>query len=325
MAKKPIKIDYSPSDFLGGTILLSPWEELAYRRICDLIYVMDGELPDDKALADLTKTKSRWPAVRKRLLFLEKIQVKNGRIFNERCTAELIKKRAMIEKAQRGAEMTNTQKKKKTRDAVATAQRSAGRDAGRSPEGSPGGSQPLTLPINRESIANTESSSPAREPTVAMTVADECFKLTGIDPEGLRDFGSSDRQTVASWLNAGADPERHIYPTIERIMENRPEPPNTLRYFGKAVHEAIENVPVQPNGADAKPNPWAYPKKLESEYRATDRQWWDRLKNYHLHDFWHDQWGDNPDQPGCQCDTEVMALWRERVAENEATEALDAD
>ena len=60
MSKKPIKVDYSPSDFLGGTILLDVYEELAYRRICDLIYVMDGKLPDDKALADLTKMRCHF-------------------------------------------------------------------------------------------------------------------------------------------------------------------------------------------------------------------------------------------------------------------------
>ena len=37
-AKKPLSIQYCAADFLAGTVTLSPLAELAYRRICDLIY-----------------------------------------------------------------------------------------------------------------------------------------------------------------------------------------------------------------------------------------------------------------------------------------------
>ena len=89
MAGKPVIVNYSASDFLGGTILLDPWEELAFRRLCDLIYITGGDVPDDKGLATFTKTGKRWPKIRRRLIELNKIEVRNDRLSQGRCRDEL--------------------------------------------------------------------------------------------------------------------------------------------------------------------------------------------------------------------------------------------
>jgi uncharacterized protein YdaU (DUF1376 family) len=104
-AKKPFKVDYVPSDFLGGTIMLDAMEELAYRRICDLIYVTDDNLPDDRKLASLTKTGKRWPAIREKLLALGKIECINSRLSQGRCRDELAHARARISKSQHAAQI----------------------------------------------------------------------------------------------------------------------------------------------------------------------------------------------------------------------------
>ncbi len=114
---RPIKIDYSASDFLGGTILLDAWEELAFRRICDLIYVTRDNLPDDNKLGQLTKVGRRWTKIRARLIELEKIDVINGKISQPRCRRELQDAEARIYNAKR-AGMASGKKRKQLKDNI---------------------------------------------------------------------------------------------------------------------------------------------------------------------------------------------------------------
>ncbi len=87
MARGAIRIDWYPSDALGGMTFLTVLEELAYRRIIDLIYVSGGELPDDDGvLAEATRTFREWPAVRAGLLKKGKINIEGGCLTNARCT-----------------------------------------------------------------------------------------------------------------------------------------------------------------------------------------------------------------------------------------------
>ncbi|MEW5728288.1 MAG: DUF1376 domain-containing protein, partial [Pseudomonadota bacterium] len=87
---KPIWIKWCPKDALDGMMTLGPWEELAYRRILDLIYSTGDNLPDDdKKLGWMTKTGSRWPRIKEVLLAEGKIEVYEGRITNPRCAETL--------------------------------------------------------------------------------------------------------------------------------------------------------------------------------------------------------------------------------------------
>jgi uncharacterized protein YdaU (DUF1376 family) len=85
-------VEYCAKDFLDGTNMLSPWEELAYRRICDMIYDTFDRVPDDdRMLAWATKTGKRWPAIKKVLLSgaKPKLIIDQGFITNERCRLAL--------------------------------------------------------------------------------------------------------------------------------------------------------------------------------------------------------------------------------------------
>lgn len=96
---KALFVRYCAADFLGGTQLMSPFDELAYRRIVDLIYHTGDNLPDDDvALAHATKAGDRWPEIKKRLLDTEKIKLVHGRITNDRCRQEIEKVRRKIVK-----------------------------------------------------------------------------------------------------------------------------------------------------------------------------------------------------------------------------------
>lgn len=87
-------VHYCAKDFLDGANELSPWEELAYRRICDLIYATNDRLADDdKKLAWQTKCGRRWRAIKAALTGgpKPKLLIVDGRITNQRCQAELQK------------------------------------------------------------------------------------------------------------------------------------------------------------------------------------------------------------------------------------------
>jgi hypothetical protein len=73
---KPVWIKWCPKDALDGMNTLGPWEELAYRRILDLIYSTGDNLPDDdRKLGWMTKTGSRWPAIKNALIDAGKIKI----------------------------------------------------------------------------------------------------------------------------------------------------------------------------------------------------------------------------------------------------------
>ena len=76
-------------DALDGTAALSPMEELAYRRLLDLIFASGDQLrDDDRALAWMTKAGRGWPAIKARLIAIDKISVNGGFIRNARASAE---------------------------------------------------------------------------------------------------------------------------------------------------------------------------------------------------------------------------------------------
>ena len=60
---KVIHVDWEPRSAILAMQQLKPLEELAYRRILDLIYIHGNELIDDDAeLGRMTKTGKKWPA-----------------------------------------------------------------------------------------------------------------------------------------------------------------------------------------------------------------------------------------------------------------------
>jgi uncharacterized protein YdaU (DUF1376 family) len=107
-------VSYCAKDFLDGTQMLGPWEELAYRRICDLIYATNDRLPDDdRMLAWATKTGKKWAAIKRVLTGGDrpKLMVIEGRITNRRCQEALrIADQKMVQKREAAAASVATGK-----------------------------------------------------------------------------------------------------------------------------------------------------------------------------------------------------------------------
>lgn len=105
-------VSYCAKDFLDGTQSLSPMEELAYRRICDLIYdTGDRLVDDDKRLAWLTKTGKQWPKIKSALVAASggasgKIYIDQGFIRNLRCSREIEKVTSKREAGRAGGRAT---------------------------------------------------------------------------------------------------------------------------------------------------------------------------------------------------------------------------
>ena len=94
---------YCADDMLNGTMTLSVEEELAYRRIVDLIYSTGNQLEDNSRMAWMTKLGEQWEQTRNNLVEKKKIQIENGLIKVERCTDEINKALVNYHKKQKAA------------------------------------------------------------------------------------------------------------------------------------------------------------------------------------------------------------------------------
>ena len=123
MSDKPLFIQYCAKDFLTGTTNLSVWEELAYRRVIDMIYETNDRLDDnDKKLGWSTKCGSRWPKIKAVLIEKGKIEIVDGRITNARCRKELEKVEKKIhQKAEAGKASAEARKSLKNNNTMSTA------------------------------------------------------------------------------------------------------------------------------------------------------------------------------------------------------------
>lgn len=95
-----------PRAAIAGMAGLSLVERGAYNTILDLIYTMDGKLPDNgKLLAYWLHVEVRqWKRIRKRLLEKGKIYIYAGEIHNERADIEV---RETLEKIRKATEAIN--------------------------------------------------------------------------------------------------------------------------------------------------------------------------------------------------------------------------
>lgn len=83
-SKRPLRCRYEPETVLLETEQMRPIEELAYRRIIDLILVSRNNLlNDDVELARMTKTAGAWAEIKQRLIRDHKVlYIEDGYIRN---------------------------------------------------------------------------------------------------------------------------------------------------------------------------------------------------------------------------------------------------
>jgi uncharacterized protein YdaU (DUF1376 family) len=266
--EKPFWVKWSPKDALDGMMTLGPWEELAYRRLLDLIYATGDNLPDDdRKLAWMTKTGRRWPGIKKSLLADGKIAVDNGRITNPRCQ-ETLQESARFFAQKVGAGTASASRRK-----ALTINNTTSTD--------------VAAPVATHAPTNIESKNTDRIPSTALPVAPReaalCLRTGGEGREGgghpadpptpptprpgdyhadhaqtlkrvLEIMGVSDDPrwaghggaSVDAWLKRGASPDL-ICSTVRDVMDRRrgrsDGPPARLSYFEQPIMDALRSAP----------------------------------------------------------------------------------
>ncbi len=271
MSAKPLFVQYCAADFLADTVTLSPLAELAYRRICDMIYNSGDKLPDDDSKMRIaTKTERKWQAVKRELIKEGKITISGGCIHVEGCTKEFLRAEGIVEQ-RRGASKAAAEKRKLLK------QQRTGSAGGPIP-GTPSGAKrsmtdsgskaspksvsvdptyetPEVVMLESDNpLENQNTASPGDTPTdphlgtskspptgaVVKQVGDNVLLICGVEPESWQ----HDYEVVGTWLNKGADPVLDIYPTVLSLMKENPEfeplrNAGGLRYFTAAIARAM--------------------------------------------------------------------------------------
>jgi uncharacterized protein YdaU (DUF1376 family) len=261
MNAKPLSVQYCAADFLSGTMMLSPLAELAYRRICDMIYNCGDRLADDDSKMRIaTKTERKWQAVKRELIKEGKITISGGCIHVEGCTKEFLRAEGIVEQ-RRGASKAAAEKRKLLK------QQRTGSAGGLIP-GTPSGAKRSMTNSGPKTSPKSVSVEPTYEtPEVVMLESDNPLenqnavspgdtptdphlgtskspltvnRSVNADPDNLPtvklvgdnvlllcgvepESWQHDYEVVGTWLNKGADPVLDIYPTVLSLVKGNPE------------------------------------------------------------------------------------------------------
>ncbi len=249
MSAKPLFVQYCAADFLVDTVTLSPLAELAYRRICDMIYNSGDRLADDDSnMPVATKVGNKWPAVKRELIREKKIIVEGGFIRIERCTKECAKALGMRDQRTQASHAAAEKRK-----ALKEQQTTTPSDRPSDTPSDPPGSAPVGPSPDHLADSVSVNGDPDNLPTVKL-VGDNVLLLCGVEPETWQ----HGYQVVGTWLNKGADPVLDIYPTVKTLVTDDPEfePPRNaggLKYFTAAIARAMAERVSKDNGSELVP------------------------------------------------------------------------
>ena len=265
MKNKPLFVQYCAADFLAGTVALTPWAELAYRRICDMIYNSRGQLHDeDEVMANATKTGERWLSVKKELLDKEKIAIESGLFVVNRCSTELAKAEELMVKTSRAGK-ASAEARKKAKALKDNNPGSTGVDATlqHGPQhkaqhkAQHNANQPLTVkkeakqqPRAHSREADEAAAASGNEEGLALLAAYSELEATVFAEQKRPWPHAQDATTAKRWAGEGIIAER-LVAVVEPILWRRKKagdgPPKSLAYFEQALHAK----PNGQGGADA--------------------------------------------------------------------------
>lgn len=226
----------NPRDFYEATRALSLEERGAYSDIIDLLYMHDGSIPDDaKWLSHALHISTRkWAPIRAALLKAGKVQIVNGQIVNGRVSDELgsraVQSRLKAESASNRERTKRENREKANKNNETRPQKdhyARSRD----------------IETDKEKITTTVEQDAAHE-----AVAGAKYDFAKINVAVAKAAGRAMRATSASvhdispiigCLDAGADLDLDVLPTIERVAAGKPAGSlSGWGYFAKAIAEA---------------------------------------------------------------------------------------
>src|ERR1700735_1552125 len=248
-----ISIPWVSKDALDGMLVLDPMEELAYRRILDLIYVTEDNLPDDdKKLAWMTKTGRQWKRIKASLIAIGKITVSDHKICNTKCTDTIQKTRKRIEQRKNAGKVSAERRKileyKETNSTSVDPplQREDSEPVNETANAPPTSHKPLAISQKEERILDSaapEESAPPDPCVLVIRVFDDA-RAEVFGKEDRRPFPTGDDKVFAErFLTAGATVEWLQTLFLERMAKRKKSgesAPDGLKYFAKAVPEALQ-------------------------------------------------------------------------------------
>lgn len=251
-----------------------------------------ASLPDDDAvLAAYSGAGKRWPKVRKMAL-RGFVKCLDGRLYHSTLAQDAL--RAMKVKRQRsdaahkrwdGKSASSSDRKQPTsRNAAASPPHPKSHDIphNRPQSGSNASSVQFSTEPNPQKL---EPASPPETPLDRLMVAMKLDHKTLHRRPSFREFPA----LFQEWKAQGCDPERDIWPTIERIAARKTDI-GSPKFFEAAVLRARDDrTAAEPTEAE---------------------RWAERVAAYRSEKFWSPTWGPTPDEPGCLAPTDLVAQGR---------------
>lgn len=270
---KPLYIDWYPQAALDGMNQLSALEELAYRRILDMIFVTDDNLiDDDKVLSWSTKTGKAWKKVKAKLIALGKIEVKEGKIRNRKAGLSLSQSRHRIEQKSVAGKASATarhggDKPRKNKDTGSTA---VNTDVGspvtmdvQTPDTTAAPTaEPTNYQLSNNTLLHHQHTNAPREPDAPPKIDDDVDEVIRIfEEEREKVLGTKrdkprrdDVDAAKAILATGADPDtvRDAFRKgFQTCRDTNRDAPGGLRYFESEIKTRMTAKTEKP--APAKP------------------------------------------------------------------------
>jgi hypothetical protein len=318
-AAKPLFISWCPKDALDGMQALNPWEELAYRRTLDLLYLHDGKLPDDdERMGWLTKVGvRRWKKIKPALIAMQKLTAEDGFLTQQRATRVLAETHLYIE----GQSSKAKTKWAKEKDKKINGGSDAAADAGapsrhvprHMPEHMPNGCHgnaaadanlnPITSSTTSSSVPTTAREPSAEEGDVAL-IATEIWRLAGRETEGDKwhvNGKIDDYRHVRGWLDRGFT-HAEITAAAKSVIDGAGEIRSLWGLLAKAMPEALEaqRAPAAPTTISSGTN---------------TELWVMRIDGLVTKGVWISSFGPKPFEPGCQVPAVVLAMRKAQLVQ----------
>lgn len=254
------KVDYFADEYIVGVSNMTFEEQGVYWMICNLIISQGGPIPYDvKWIAKLGNTRpSKVEKIISRLLSVGKLTEKDSKLCQKRAESALKAAQNRIKNAQEVGKKGGRPRKENN---------DLKKGEGYFPE---------NLTTNKQQPTSNKQAAREGNGNQVASVHGRLCEIVGADP--AKDIRWADWHVVQQWLNEGYDPERDIYPIVQRRMATGAKP-KSAGYFTEAIREAkakaVAQAPLTPNYADTQ--------------RATRRA---RLKVRINQDVWKDDWNE---------------------------------
>lgn len=265
-----------PDRALAGMAELTFEQRGAYNSLLDLLYSRDGNLPDDdeRVARMLSCNKREWVRLKKALVDLGKVWVKDGKIGAKR-VQETINEATEFSNKQRSNVSRRWEKAEKP-------QENNERDI---PDGN---SKPLRSGNTSTPTATPKGREEERRPAAAWAWEKDLFAVEGVKGSGLE---LSPYGAMVQLHHDGYDLNSEVLPLVRRDIAKAIEQGRSNRLSWTTIANRVREARQDAHAARTKVN--------GHQTLAPPIDWERRLNVARRTNQWDTKWGPYPNQPGC--------------------------